>query len=564
MIRKSLALRVLAISFLVLALPILIDAFIVFQESYTLAIKNAKSDLREAANFRAFALLEVQPVKQVLLEELIYFLDLDAQPDPKMVEIELKQLVGKHLHVFVLDEQGKVVVQNQTSVLDPALVKEGAEEMTITSVGGHPFIVLSRGFKGGRLIVAANVTKPLGHILKFGEKVEGVSYAVLSQKGFVLDSTGDVLNDLSFWNYIRGDELPFFEFLLKDERQIAYVTTMPEVGLSVVAFMPKRQFFAGAITQFVYVYALYALIFIVGGALTYWLSIWLAKPLRHLTDVMSKVKQGDLDVSFTPHRFGFELNELGSIFNRTKSELINNMQRAEDERVKREKYEREVAIGRQVQASLLPVQAPSIPGLDVAGTFMGAREVGGDLYGYLPLEASDGGERLMVTVVDAVGRGLSPCIYALSARSLLRAHATLHNDLGVCVDKTNAAFCADVGDSGTFVSLLTGVYESEKRNFTYVGCGHVLPLLRKANGQIERLKNGGMPLGVKASEGYTPRTVALVPGDCVLFFTKGVEGIEELLEGVSWGSAEEIVKQIASRAHSEEEVIIIALKVESE
>ena len=47
-------------------------------------------------------------------------------------------------------------------------------------------------------------------------------------------------------------------------------------------------------------------------------------------------------------------------------------------------------------------------------------------------------------------------------------------------------------------------------------------MLLRASGAVERLKDGGLPLGITAARPYESGTAALAPGDLLLIFTDGI------------------------------------------
>ena len=56
----------------------------------------------------------------------------------------------------------------------------------------------------------------------------------------------------------------------------------------------------------------------------------------------------------------------------------------------------------------------------------------------------------------------------------------------------------------------------------YINAGHNNPILRRANGQIERLDVGGLPFGILPDAKYESATVTLAPGDWLIIFTDGL------------------------------------------
>ena len=64
--------------------------------------------------------------------------------------------------------------------------------------------------------------------------------------------------------------------------------------------------------------------------------------------------------------------------------------------------------------------------------------------------------------------------------------------------------------------------------FTYINAGHNQPILRRGNGNIERLDVGGLPIGIQPEAQYQSASVRLVPGDWLVIFTDGlVEAINK-------------------------------------
>lgn len=636
MIKQSFTLRVLVISFLVLALPLLIDSFIFFQNSYYDAIKDAKTDLRESANFRTFTLTEIQPVKQVLLRELEYFLNLGDfnKIDGNELSRQFSEIahIGGNFEIFLLDlgdgSEYKVIASSLRAFIDTTFtsylklshIVEVGEGTFIRYIYSHeeerfiPYIFVARvvqskktGKPAGIIMVTSQVEEQLDSVLMPDPKTENIKFAILNSDGIVFAASNESLagnyfdpisptrrkeilasNQLGNATFppnplpiIKGDDPPFFEFIFNDQVQIAYRAYISDFGISVVAYSPKEEFFGKAVRHFLFIYSVYGLILVVGGGVTYWLSLWISRPLRQLSYLMGEVSRGNLDVRFEKEPLGFEINILGGIFNNTLVNLLENIQRVEDERVKKETYERELFIGRQVQRSLLPSKVPEITGAELAGTYLPAAEVGGDFYGFIPRSTKKGEEMLIIAVADAAGKGISPCLYALSARSLLRTYATLTDDPGEALSQANNAFMEDAGDTGMFVTMFSGFYHTDSKILTYYSCGHVPPIVRRSDGRLVTLEHSGMALGLRESKGFKSDSVQLEPGDIVIFYTNGLtEAVNDRFQSFSekrlksclqqrkWSSAQEAVDGLTAElraftgtASQEEEVIIVALKV---
>lgn len=639
MIKQSLALRVLVLTFIVLALPLLVDSFLFFQNTYNDAIQDAKRELKEIADFRSYSLAEIQPIKEVFLTSLIYLLNLHEQidhPDKESLSRQLKEvsdLVGGNLGLYLIanspgpvysilasnreqDFQEKFisylsfkkVIQAQEDIFIRYMYSQKKRRYVPSLFVAHVITSAKNGEPMAIFMVVADIEKELDLVLSEVERYQSVQFAILNGDGIVFRATDSSLLGHHFdpiskvrrnqiletgqlgpftveersLPIIQGNDPPFFEFIFDDQVQIAYRAYLSQLGLSVVAYSPKEVFFGQAIKHFLFLYTVYGLILVIGGGVAYWLSQWIARPLRQLSHLMGEVSEGKFEERFQKEPLGFEINHLGLIFNSTLDTLLMNIQKAEDERLKKEIYQRELAIARQVQQNLLPHGMPKMEGIELVGAYLPAIEVGGDFYGWLTKKNHLGEDVLTIGVGDAPGRGISACLYALNARSLARSYAMIYDDMGEMLRQTNNKFLEDAGDSGMFVTLFWCYYSPHSKILSYYSFGHVPGIIRQADGHLRKLSHAGMALGlVEAKEPYKPAEVQLNPGDLVVLYTDGLlevtndkhqrfseRHLTSFLQKKKWDTAQEVVdgltKEVLSFTNSlpqEEEVVIVALKV---
>lgn len=270
---------------------------------------------------------------------------------------------------------------------------------------------------------------------------------------------------------------------------------------------------------------LFSLIFIFGGALTYLITRRMAKPLAALSDTMDKVAGGELAARYPKDRMGFEINVLGSHFNKMVNALVFQMESAKKERLAREVLANELRIGHEIQKSLFPKSVPDFPGLDIASGFIPAKEVAGDFYDLFTV-----GHKLMIVIADASDKGISACLYSLAVRSILRAEASSSLELPEIIRKANALFCLDTEESGTFVTAWVGIYDSRTRVLEYTSCGHPFAVVKRPSGIVEQLATSGIALGVVPFDQVPVASVQLSRGDLVLLYTDGVIEAHDLQE----------------------------------
>lgn len=213
---------------------------------------------------------------------------------------------------------------------------------------------------------------------------------------------------------------------------------------------------------------------------------------------------------------------------------VTQQRRAEQERLRYSAIERELNLARTIQESLLPSPRPGWPGLDLICASTPAREVGGDLYAYYRLDGEDGAERYAVAVGDVTGKGMPAAL--LMAVSLASLRSTVGQGLGPAqllgrLDQVLRDYTARSKQNCALLYL-----EIERDATTLVraaNAGGIAPLLRRADGSVELLDIGGMPLGGGwgGQLGYAELTVLLAPGDLLLLVSDGVvEAMNSLAE----------------------------------
>jgi serine phosphatase RsbU (regulator of sigma subunit) len=177
----------------------------------------------------------------------------------------------------------------------------------------------------------------------------------------------------------------------------------------------------------------------------------------------------------------------------------------------------ELRLASHVQRSLLP--PPLHHGsLDLASEFMPVREIGGDYFDVLPLEAG----RLALAIGDVMGKGVPAALLAANLKACLRAQVQAG---GVAPEQTirrvNRLFW-DVTPKGLFASLFFGVFDFQSGLFEYVNAGHDHPLLVHSVGEAVDLGTGGTVLGLVEDSTYERGRVRFARDDLFVFFSDGL------------------------------------------
>jgi sigma-B regulation protein RsbU (phosphoserine phosphatase) len=104
----------------------------------------------------------------------------------------------------------------------------------------------------------------------------------------------------------------------------------------------------------------------------------------------------------------------------------------------------------------------------------------------------------------------------------LRTLSTTSCSLAELVAGMNQYACSNSQGGLRFTTALLAEFDPASRRLTYINAGHNAPVLRRSSGAVERLTNGGLPLGIQVEGGYESGSVVLQTGDWLVIFTDGL------------------------------------------
>ena len=237
-----------------------------------------------------------------------------------------------------------------------------------------------------------------------------------------------------------------------------------------------------------------------------------------------RVRQGD----FT-HKIAItnedQLGELAGSFNSMTASIEDLLRQAAEKK----RLEEELRIAHEIQMSLLPQGPLLMRGMSVTALCVPAREVGGDYYDFLPLDA----HRVGVLIADVSGKGTSAALYMAELKGLMLSLVQIHTSPRALLIAANRIIKHHL-DARSFITMTYAVIDLRLRTMTYARAGHT-PLIyvpgAYAAGQrrdVQILAPDGMVVGLKLDNGemferlLVEQTIALQPGDLYLFFTDGI------------------------------------------
>ena len=181
-----------------------------------------------------------------------------------------------------------------------------------------------------------------------------------------------------------------------------------------------------------------------------------------------------------------------------------------------EALEREMEIARDVQRELLPREAPSVRGMQLAGICRPAKAVGGDYFDYLQL----GDGELGLVVADVSGKGVAAALHMACLQASMRSLFHLSENTGELNALLNKQLYRSSSGS-RYATLFTGRFDAATRTLAYSNAGHHPPLLL-SGGELSRLSEGGLPIGMFEGSSYRSQRQQLRAGDLLALFTDGI------------------------------------------
>lgn len=220
--------------------------------------------------------------------------------------------------------------------------------------------------------------------------------------------------------------------------------------------------------------------------------------------------------------------------------------RAYEASLRLDRRERELATAREVQLHFLPLSAPEVPGYSFFEYYQAADDVGGDYFGYIPL--NDG--RLAIAMGDVSGKGVSAALLMARLCSDVRFCVATSTSPEDAMQRLNHELADPLLDD-RFVTFLLVVLDPRDHSLAVVSAGHMPPILRRAaGGELSHVGEdaAGPPLGFDVGWTYGAAQVSLEPGDAIVMYTDGIReatnsedaifGTERICEVVARGPAE--------------------------
>ena len=221
----------------------------------------------------------------------------------------------------------------------------------------------------------------------------------------------------------------------------------------------------------------------------------------------------------------------------------------------KERMESELRIARDIQMSMVPCMFPIYPGLDMFASMMPAREVGGDLYGYMLTD-----HKLYFAVGDVSGKGVPASLFMAQATRLFQTLAKQGMTPAEICTRINDALSGEDNEGIMFVTMFLGLLDLESGHLWFCNAGHNPPILGDPGKGCDFIQmHPNAPIGVLPGLEFQGDEIENIKGRPLFVYTDGLNEAENpaheqfgddrllaFLRSCSFESARQVIQDITA------------------
>jgi phosphoserine phosphatase RsbU/P len=214
-----------------------------------------------------------------------------------------------------------------------------------------------------------------------------------------------------------------------------------------------------------------------------------------------------------------------------------------EERFEKERIKNELELATEIQQSFQPSAPPIMPGYEFQGISFSCYEIGGDYYDFIP--QNDG--NMLIALGDVSGKGTAAALLMSSLHAAIHAQVAANTPLHQTIKSVNQ-YLAENTPSNRFVTLFIAQLDPQTGILNYINAGHNPPLIGHANGEVQLLASGGLPLGILPMAEFEVGQTKLESGESLVIYSDGVSEANNL-NGDEFGM-ERLMQVISKNLHA--------------
>jgi HAMP domain-containing protein len=246
--------------------------------------------------------------------------------------------------------------------------------------------------------------------------------------------------------------------------------------------------------------ALMALFMIVG----------LSRAVNRLSRATDAVRRGDFSVRIP----GGRRDQIGDL-QRTFNEMAANLEMLVAASTQKELLEKELALARDLQNSLIPSNLPTGEGVEFATLFEPSAAIGGDYFDVLRLSERE----IAVIIADVSGHGLSTGLRMAMLKAALLILIEETRQPEEILRRLDGVVRSNA-EGRCFVTATLAMFDLREGRLTLTNAGHP-PTYLVRGGKVQEILLPSSPLG-GLGQSYARRELTLDRGDVVVWLSDGV------------------------------------------
>jgi serine phosphatase RsbU (regulator of sigma subunit) len=251
-------------------------------------------------------------------------------------------------------------------------------------------------------------------------------------------------------------------------------------------------------------------VYLAATLMAVFMIVGLSRAVNRLSKATDAVRHGNFAVRI-PVRRRDQVGELQSSFN----EMAGDLETLVSASAQKEVLEKELALARNLQKSLLPNDLPSGEGIEFATLFEPSAAIGGDYFDVLRLSPRE----IAVVIADVSGHGLSTGLRMAMLKAALVILFEQTRDPAEILDRLDAVVRGNA-DSRYFVTATIGIIDLKAGKLYLTNAGHP-PTYHLRAGKVDEIMLPGSALGGLGHR-YGRAEIALQPGDIVVWLSDGL------------------------------------------
>ena len=279
------------------------------------------------------------------------------------------------------------------------------------------------------------------------------------------------------------------------------------------------------------------------------------QPLGRLANEAETIASGQFQTQLPDLGRVDEIGQLSQSFGNMQQSLVNYINELKTTTAQKASLESELNVASSIQMSMLPSVFPDREGLDMYASMKPAKEVGGDLYGYLLAD-----NMLYFCVGDVSGKGVPASLFMAQVTRLFRTMASQQLRPADICRHMNDALSGEENQTDMFVTLFVGVVNLETGHLSFCNAGHNPPVIgggEKGGEMLRMLSN--YPIGVLPGLVFQGEEIDSIKGRPLLVYTDGLNEAEnrsheqfgdgrllDILRNTRFDSARQVVETLIS------------------